>query len=86
MKKVTAYEAEDGTLHRTPAAAAQAEATAALDDWVDSQGIGRGGEWSGHMVAAAMLEDARTLHGILSELLRAWEREPKPAFELEDQP
>lgn len=68
MKKVTAYQADDGQLYKTRLGAEMTDARHALGVWLDGKGICRGGDWTLEMVQTAMLDDAKTLAAIFEAL------------------
>jgi hypothetical protein len=67
--RVNAWKAKDGRTFPTEAEADRHDADRAIDTWVDLAGIGRGGEWSGEMVAGVIRKQAKGLHAILSAYL-----------------
>lgn len=72
-KQTQSWTADDGKVFATRREAEHREASIAINEWCDDHGIGRGGEWSGEMVASVIREDAARLHEILSLYLgREW--------------
>ncbi len=59
MKRVTAYQSEDGQIHTSRDACRRADARSVIRSIIDDECIGSGGNWSGAMVADSLIERSR---------------------------
>lgn len=72
MKRVTAYQSEDGEIHTSRAACRRADACAALRKTLYTNGAGRGGEWSDEMIVIGdfLIEHAAELAPLLETIAK----------------
>jgi hypothetical protein len=70
MKRVTAYESEDGLVYTSRAEAQSADARVALHRTLNVNGVCSGGEWDADMVAGFLVNFAAELAPLLATIAK----------------